>query len=748
MVPLSRFLSSPLRDLVTLVFLAALVRAQTPRDFAIDLSATPSTHTPCLTLNWSIRRQNNITAQKIHRRLKGAAIWAKLSDLSTNQTSYADDTATTGVEYEYWMERTYTGISPTTAMGYLSAGVDVPMVESRGKLLLVVDSTMAAPLAPEIAQLQADLVGEGWTIQTITALRTDTAANVKAQIVAAYNADPTNLKMVYLLGHVPVPYSGNFNPDGHTDHVGAWPCDGYYGEVYGTWTDTTVNNTSASDARNDNIPGDGKFDQFYFPNLLELIVGRVDLKGMTHAPSSGVSETALLRRYLRKAHDFRMKQGTYADIPRRSLIRDGFGYFSGENFAIAGWAWAFTGAGVQVDEPPSGQWFSESYAGGKTYLVGYGNGGGSYTSASTVGYTEDFGLKPSRAVFTSLFGSYFGDWDRDNNFLRAPLAGNATGNSLGLTCFWGGRPNRFMHPLGMGETAGYAMWVSQNGSLAGGGGYTPNTDARTHTGLMGDPSLRLYAVEPPRNLTAISHNSQVALAWSASTENALLGYHVYRSDNIEGPYTRLTASPLGTESYADGTVSIGQTYCYMVRTLKCESTPGGTFDNLSVGIPISVTVSTAALAVPGAPGTPTVAQSCSTSALLTWVDTSAGETGFRIERQVNAGGSFSPIGTVAANVTNFTDTGVFTHGNVYYYRIVATGTAGDSAPSAVISFDAVAGFFDMPVTRMKVNKTDGTATVTVNRFGGVTGAVSVHYATSDTSAFAGTHYVGRRRHLA
>ena len=43
-------------------------------------------------------------------------------------------------------------------------------------------------------------------------------------------------------GHVPVPYSGDIVPDGHMpDHVGAWPCDGFYGDMDGTWTDNAVN---------------------------------------------------------------------------------------------------------------------------------------------------------------------------------------------------------------------------------------------------------------------------------------------------------------------------------------------------------------------------------------------------------------------------------------------------------------------------------------------------------------------------
>jgi len=478
------------------VFCVSMVFAQTPRDFAVDMKAIVSSNTPRITLSWTQRQQSKIAAQKVYRRLKNSTgeNWDLQASLASNATSYADTTAMYGVEYEYWMQRTFSGISPSPAIGYLSAGIDVPATENRGTLLLVIDNTMVAPLAAEITQLQTDLAGDGWTVQTLTALRTDTAANIKAQIKSAYTVDPAHVKMVYLLGHVPVPYSGNIAPDGHGDHVGAWPADGYYGDMDGTWTDSSVSNTVASRTNNDNIPGDGKFDQNYLPSAEELMVGRVDLHSMTRAPSVATTETMLLRRYLQKAHNFRHKQGPYATIPRRSVMRDGFGQFGSEAFAISGWSWMFSAVGTTVDEAPSGQWFSASYAGGKDYLVGYGNGGGSYESADTVGNTVDFGLKPSRAVFTSLFGSYFGDWDSANNFLRAPLAGNATTDSLGLTCFWGGRPARFMHHLGMGETVGFATMMSHNSHFWG-VSYQPNSYSGVHCGLMGDPALRLHIVE-------------------------------------------------------------------------------------------------------------------------------------------------------------------------------------------------------------------------------------------------------------
>lgn len=733
--------------LLAALSIASMLSAAVPRDFAVDLKATISDVAPHITLTWTQRLQSSITAQRIHRRLKGGTTWVKLADLTTTQTSHIDGTALPNVEYEYWLERTFTGLTPGTAMGYLSAGVKVAEVHARGTLLLVVDDTMVTALAPEIEQLKLDLAGDGWTVQQVTAARSGTAAGTKALITAAYNADPANVKSVFLLGHVPVPYSGNQAPDGHGDHVGAWPADGYYGEMNGTWTDTSVNNTSASRAQNDNIPGDGKFDQVNFPSLVELQVGRVDLHTLNRSPATGVTEASRLRRYLRRAHDFRHKQGAYAAIPRRTLIRDGFGHaFTSEPFAVTAWMGAFACVGQPpdgtIDEAPSGQWFSAAYAGGKDYLWGHGCGGGSHESASSFGTSTDIGHLPSRVVFTSLFGSYHGDWDADNNLMRTMIAGNAAGDSLGLTCFWAGRPNWFPHHPGMGETMGYMTRISMNGGLSGGGSYTPGGSSYqgVHIGLMGDPALRMHAVEPPRRLAGTSASGQVGLSWAASGESGLQGYHVYRAPAPSGPFVKLTSTPLATPSYADSTVTAGTGYTYLVRTLKLENVPGGSYYNLSVGSPLTLTASAAGTGVPLNPSELAVTPVSSTGASLTWQDNATDETGFRIERRTNATGTWSSVATLAANAVSHTDNGPFTQGSVYYYRVIATGAAGDSATSNEASFEAVAGFVEFTVTKLKVNKNAGTVALSVPRVGGAIGAVSVSYATSGSSAVAGTHF--------
>ncbi|MDX9868209.1 MAG: Calx-beta domain-containing protein, partial [Kiritimatiellia bacterium] len=721
---------------------------QTPRDFAIDLQANVSTAAPPhITLSWSLRQAPKIMKQNLYRRLKGETNWnAQVSQppfavLGSNDTSFADFDALPGVEYEYWLQRTFSGLSPSPALGYLSAGAAVPMRESRGTLLLTVDDTVAEPLAPEIAQLRRDLTGDGWNVKTLIAQRAGSASQVKAQIQTAYGADPLNVKAVYLLGHVPVPYSGSISPDGHGDHNGAWPADSYYGDMNGTWTDTSVSNTTSSGTRNDNVPGDGKFDQSSLPSALELMVGRVDLHSMTKAPSAAATEIMLLRRYLRKAHDFRHKRNAYASIPRRGILRDGFGQFGSEAFAISGWSWIFTAVGTDVDTPLSNQWFLPEYAGGKDYLVGYGNGGGNYESASSVGSSTDFGIRTSRVVFTSLFGSYFGDWDANNDFLRAPLAGNATGDSLGLTCFWGGRPARFTHHTGMGETVGYSAMVSQNSTFWGSNNnYQPNSYSGVHPGLMGDPALRLHVTEPPRNLTAQSANSRIELRWDASTEVRFEGHLVYRAPSEAGPFTRLTADPLPVPAFTDTTVAAGSAYTYQVRTLALEQAPGGSYVNPSVGVFITLTANASASAPPRNPGSLGVTPVRSDSALLSWADLSEDETGFRIERQTDAAGTFVSLATVGPDVTTFHDPGPFAHGHTYRYRVAAVNAAGDSPFSEEAAFDAVAGHFDLPVTRAKVAKTAGGVQITVNRFGGANGAVTLNYATANTTAYAGTHY--------
>lgn len=103
-----------------------------------------------------------------------------------------------------------------------------------------------------------------------------------------------------------------------------------------------------------------------------------------------------------------------------------------------------------------------------------------------------------------------------------------------------------------------------------------------HVALMGDPTLRTEYINPPRNVVLTSAPKTGAdISWTASADPAVAGYYVYRSDDRFGAYTKRSGLITGT-SYTDSAGADGLKY-YMVRAAKLETTPSGTYYNLSIG---------------------------------------------------------------------------------------------------------------------------------------------------------------------
>ncbi|HJW29468.1 MAG TPA: fibronectin type III domain-containing protein, partial [Saprospiraceae bacterium] len=473
------------------------------QDASVELSATVQTSPPVITLNWVANA--GATSYTIYRKPKFTSNWgAVVATLSGTDTQYIDTTAHVGTNYEYRVIRqaaTYTGY------GYVNAGIEIPAIESRGNLVLIVDQSMKDTLRHEIAQLIQDIEGDGWNVTEIDVDRASSPASVKTAIKALYDEHPAKTKAVFLLGHVPVPYSGDLNPDGHPDHLGAWPADVYYADMNGAWTDNAVNDAMAGDERNRNIPGDGKFDQSQIPTDVELQVGRVDFANM---PSFALSESELLRQYLNKDHAFRNR---YYKPVNRGVIDDNFGYFGSEAFASSGYK--NLGPLVGPQQVMANDYFTT--LADSNYLWSYGCGGGWYQGAGGIGSTADFAISHTQGVFTMLFGSYFGDWDSQDNFLRAPLA-----QGLTLTNAWSGRPHWVFHPMALGETVGYCAKLTQNNSAT----YYASYGARfVSIALMGDPSLRNQMIAPVSKLDVAAGQTGAVLTWNASPDD-VAGYNI------------------------------------------------------------------------------------------------------------------------------------------------------------------------------------------------------------------------------
>jgi hypothetical protein len=540
------------------------VFAQTAADAAVMLQATVQATPPQIVIGWTGNATSN--QYQVYRKLKGAGTWgAVVATLPGTATQYTDNTVSTGVSYEYHVRRQGTNYA---GYGYINSGIEVPETDFRGGLILIVDSTIIDSLKPEISRLITDIEGDGWSVVRHDVLRTAGVQHVKSLIVNDYNSYP-GVRSVFLLGHVPVPYSGNLNPDGHADHLGAWPADVYYGDINGVWTDVSVNSTG-SPPRTQNVPGDGRFDQSQVPGVVELEVGRVDLANLS---AFAFTEIQLLKKYLDKDHDYRKK----IFVPeRRAVIDDNFGYFSSEAFAAS--AHKNFSSLVGTSSVTSADYFT-TLSGG-SYLWSYGCGGGSYTSAGGVGTTANFAASNLQGVFTMLFGSYFGDWDINNNFLRAPLAQGKV-----LTNMWSGRPHYALHHMALGENIGYSLVQTQNNAgFLYYGSPTSINGKWIHNALMGDPTLRNNVVAPANSVVATRVGPHCHITWNASTDPGIVGYNIYMKNDSADQFTRLNFTPVSTTSFTDECMIYKGVYSYMVRAVKLEQTPAGSYFNMSEGI--------------------------------------------------------------------------------------------------------------------------------------------------------------------
>lgn len=546
---------------------------------AVRLMAEVDSIAPSITLHW--QELADATGYSVFRRAAGSTTWGSaIATLPGTAMEYEDASVVVGLGYEYKVQRA----AESMGYGYVRSGIAVPEVDYRGRIVLVVANGLDTSLEEGIAQLEKDLNADGWIVLRHDLTESATPPSVRGIIQSDYNAAPDEVKAVYLLGHVPVAYTGAHAPDGHSYHEGAWPCDGYFGELNGTWTDNSVTSTGSSWMWNHNVPGDGKFDQSDFPGAVELQVGRVDLSQMTVFSET---EAGLLADYLDRAHAW--KTATFT-VPPTAAVWDNLEW-SSYPLAVSGYLSAVPCVGidavVQLD-PLQGQ-FHERYLNYDDLFTFHGSTGLQVaTSGGVIFPGTDHGLWDSLlvnnqhgGVFNLSIGSYYGDWDNTDNFLRAVLAkGNA------LAHMWSGMPNWYLHPMAMGEPIGYCALRTMNNSNSDyslqNGGWQGQSMEQSHMTLMGDPSLRMRYIAPPTNLEATNEQWFAHFTWTPSPAQ-VVGYHIYRIDDVNGTITRITPTPVQGTTFTSGTLPFVPGDRFMVRALQLVTTPSGSYYDLSLG---------------------------------------------------------------------------------------------------------------------------------------------------------------------
>lgn len=543
---------------------------------------------PKVTLHWIAMDDKPVT---IRRRPMGETNWTQLSTNATGM-SFVDNSPTLrrGRVYEYEVGKRA-----------LSVAIDAAPVEDRGRVIVLVDQTLASRLARPLSDWMSDLVGDGWTVVRHDAPRHDDRAwdngpinrryiedlhRIKLMLVDDYRTDPARTRAVVIVGHVTVPYSGIGAEDGHANMSGAWPADSFYGDMDGNWTDQNVNIQSQNPQLR-NVPGDGKFDPNLFdPHLvpsgpsgqggIEIAVGRIDFARLPAFKPR--TEVDLLSQYFAKNHRYRHKSLTF----EHGVVAAGrfFSLYHGQSAIIdANAAWLGSRLfGIGTDEVFTGDLFAPP----SSCLWGMQGGYGAYDAINNspdanraLGVQRHSSAdiaKPENEPpvgFYLLKGSFFAHWNLlDNCFMRAVLAtpNYGLGALFTMDTVWRFEDTAVGEPL----AAGLIRTIRGRQSV------------RT-TGFFGDPTLRLAVAAPPANLTARQSGNRVMLAWKPSAESGA-SYCVYRSTNgLAGPFARITSVPVTTTEFTDLSPPRGRKF-YMVRAAHCAITASGSFTNLSQGI--------------------------------------------------------------------------------------------------------------------------------------------------------------------
>jgi len=171
--------------------------------------------------------------------------------------------------------------------------------------------------------------------------------------------------------------------------------------------------------------------------------------------------------------------------------------------------------------------------------------------------------------------------------------------------------------------------------------------------------------------------SRIDVTWQDNSTSET-GFEVYRSTSgPAGTYTLRVSTGAGVTSFSDAGLTQSTQYCYKIRALKVS----GRKTSYS---PFSSTACATTLAPPppppAAPSGVDAVPLTSTRVWVGWVDNSINEAGFRVERSLSSGASWTIAATLGSDFIDFSDYGRASEQQVCY-RVIAFNAGGDSPPS-------------------------------------------------------------------
>jgi hypothetical protein len=152
---------------------------------------------------------------------------------------------------------------------------------------------------------------------------------------------------------------------------------------------------------------------------------------------------------------------------------------------------------------------------------------------------------------------------------------------------------------------------------------------------------------------------QITLTWTdnSADEN---GFKIERKLSSAATYTQIATVGANVTTYLSTGLNPNTAYSYRVRAYNQNGNSAYSNEASAMTLPNSP-------AVPGGLVATTISK---TQIDLVWADSSTIEDGFKIERKLNSALAYTEIATVAANVTDYSSTGLSPN-SAYSYRIRA-----------------------------------------------------------------------------
>lgn len=532
----------------------------------------------------------------VNKRLLGTTTWNNAASNITPGTGHWIDTnVSAGEVWEYQVKRNNTWSFASTnysAVGYTLGALLTDNSVYKGQMILLVAQDIPINLATKYFRLKKELTNEGWFVNELIVPKATSwdsgnqVVTIKTQIQNIYNAAPTTdkPKVLFILGHVPMPRSGSANvvaPDDHSQNAGARGCDGYYADMNGVYTDTaTFNPGGLTTPLAINQPNDFKWDQDYFPSNLEMAFGRVDFADITDVTTS---ELGLIENYLDRLSNYR-NVNTGFDMGDKSAFNLGYNNSNDASYRTL----------LNVSKPENV--YQKTDASNHNQWVQNNGPFKVYMQNVLVPSITDWQTYGMNATVYSSDQSYwgFGDVPQPSGVfsrIRALLGVD----TKCLVALWTTTSIGLFHQACNGQSIGQALLHTMNHNTTNQHLEKPqqqyDTEAwwnRTHFEIWGDPTISLYQVKPVNNLTLTNVSGNPVLQWTPSNDTAVLGYHIYESNTELGVYQRISSAPITASNFT--IPNYNPNHWYMVKAIKIVESGCGKLLQASIGKSIQADV--------------------------------------------------------------------------------------------------------------------------------------------------------------